>query len=160
MSNYAEAILGLFNLNSFPYNPVYDLLGNNKIVLYGCGRLGHSFCRDLVKKYGFKLSVCLDRKFKTAATFCDVPAFSPFEYRPTDEEKEKAIVVITVGRREYHEEIFDCLRGLGFKNIISTLDIYESGLYYIPEELEKKGFDYYLRTKSELWKVLSSFLMI
>ncbi len=160
MSNYAEAILELFDLKSFPYSPessVYDLLGNKNIVLYGCGNLGLSFCFRFVKKYGLKLSACLDRKFKTGASFYGVPAFSPFEYRPTDDEKENTIAIVTVEMREYHEEIFNCLRGLGFKNIISALDIYESHLCNIPEELEKNGFDYYLENKKRIMESFELF---
>jgi len=110
-----------------------------------------------LRKYGLKACAWLDRKFKSGDTHYGVPAFSPLEYTPTDEEKENAVVVVTVGKREYHEEIFNCLRSLGFKNIVSAIDIYESHLCYTPPELEKKGFNYYLDNRKQIMACLDLF---
>jgi FkbM family methyltransferase len=96
----------------------------------------------------------LDRKFKSGDTHFGVLAFSPSECVPTDEEKENAVVVITVGKKEYHEEIFDCLHRLGFRNRVLAHEIYEYHLLHTPAELEKKGFDYYLESRE---KIMASF---
>ena len=92
----------------------------------------------------------LDHKFKSGDSYYGIPAFSPLEYKPTDEEKGNAIVVVTVGKKEYYEEIFNCLRSLGFKNIILASDIYEYHLHHAPVELEKKGFNYYLDNREQI----------
>ena len=157
MSNYQEILLELFKQTSFPRNPqycVYDLLSKRNIILYGAGDGFITFSTFVLRKYGFRASVVLDRKFKTGDSFYGIPAFSPFEYKPTKEEKENAVVVVTVVKKRYHKEISDCLRNLGFKNVILASDIYEYHLLCTPVELENKGFNYYLENKKRLWHVL------
>jgi FkbM family methyltransferase len=129
---------------------VNDLLDNKKIILYGGGDGCITFSVFVLRKYGFKAYAVLDRKFKTGDTHFGVPAFSPLEYTPTNEEKENAVVIITIGKREYHEEIFNCLRSLGFKNVVLSSDIYEYHLLHTPTELEKKGFNYYLDNREQI----------
>ena len=160
MSNYEEIIQELFKQTSFPYNPahsVHDLLGNKKIILYGGGGGFITFSLFVLRKYGLKAYAVLDRKFKSGDTHFGVPAFSPLEYTPTNEEKENAVVVVTVGKREYHEEIFDCLRNLGFKNVVLSTDIYEYHLPHTPTELEKKGFNFYLDNRKQIIACLDLF---
>jgi FkbM family methyltransferase len=160
MSNYKETISELFKQTSFPYNPancVYDLLGNKKIILYGVGDGFITFSVFVLKKYGLKAYAVLDRKFKSGDTHLGVPAFSPLEYKPTSEEKENAVVVVTVGKKEYHEEIFNCLHSLEFKNVVLATDIYEYHLLHTPIELEKKGFNYYLDNKKKIMACLDLF---
>jgi len=153
MINYKETISELFKRGSFPDNQahcMHYLLGNKKIILYGAGDGCITFSVFVLRKYGLKAYAVLDRKFKSGDTHFGAPAFSPLEYAPTNEEKENAVVVITIGKREYHEEIFNCLRGLGFKNIILSSDIYEYHLLVTPTELEKKGFNYYLDNRNQI----------
>lgn len=160
MSNYKEIISELFKQTSFPYNPancVHDLLGNKKIILYGGGDGCITFSVFVLRKYGFKASAVIDRKLKSGTTHLGVPAFSPLEYKPTDEEKENAVVVVTVGKKEYHEEIFNCLSSLGFKNVVLASDIYEYHLHHSSAELEKKGFNYYLDNKEQIISCLDLF---
>ncbi len=153
MCNYKETISELFKLTSFPYNPancVRDLLGNKKIILYGGGDGCITFLVFVLRKYELKAYTVLDHKFKSGDSYYGIPAFSPLEYKPTDEEKGNAIVVVTVGKKEYYEEIFNCLRSLGFKNIILASEIYEYHLHHAPVELEKKGFNYYLDNREQI----------
>jgi FkbM family methyltransferase len=160
MSNYKEILLELFKQTSFPHNPansVNDLLGNKKIILYGAGDGFITFSVFVLRKYGLKAYAVLDCKFKSGDTHFGVPAFSPFEYTPTNEEKENAVVVVAVGKREYHKEIFNCLRSLGFKNVVVSSDIYEYHLLHTPAELEKKGFNYYLDNTEQIMACLDLF---
>jgi len=136
---------------------VHDLLGNKKIILYGGGDGFITFSLFVLSKYELKAYAVLDRKFKSGDTHYGIPAFSPFEYTPTDEEKENAVVVITVGKREYHEEILNCLHSLEFKNVILATDIYEYHLPHTPTELEKKGFNYYLDNRKQIMACLDLF---
>lgn len=160
MSSYKKAISKLFKQASFPYNPAncaHDLFSNKKIILYGAGDGSITFSVFVIRKYGFEVYAVLDRKFKSGDTHLGVPAFSPLEYKPTSEEKENAVVVVTVGKKEYHEEIFYCLRKLGFKNVILSTDIYEYHLLHPATELEKKGFKYYLDNKKKIMACLDLF---
>ena len=160
MSNYKEKIAELLKLTSFPNNPkncVYDLFSNKKIILYGAGDGFITFSVFVLRRYGFKAYAVLDCKFKSGGTFSGIPAFSPLEYTPTNDEKENAIVVVTVGRKEYHEEIFNCLRSLGFKNVILSTDIYEYHIPYPSTELESEGFNYYLENKKQIMDCLDLF---
>ena len=160
MNNYKEIVTELFKQKSFTHNPancVHDLLGNKKIILYGGGDVGMTFLFRVSRKYELNVYAVLDRKFKSGDNFYGIPAFSPTEYTPTKEEKENAVVVVTVGKREYHEEIFNCLRSLGFKNIMLATDIYEYHLINTPVEFEKRGFDYYLDNREQIMACLELF---
>lgn len=153
MNNYNETVSNLFKQRAFPINSkncVHDLFRNKKIILYGGGDGSITFSVFILKKYGFKLHAVLDRNFKSGDTHLGVPAFSPYEYKPTNEEKENTIVVVTIGKKQYHQEVFDCLYKLGFENIILSTDIYEYHLLHTPADLEKKGFDYYLGNKNRI----------
>ena len=151
-SDYKKTILELFKQTSFPRNPAncaHDLFDNKKIIFFGAGGGGITFLIRVLRQYGFKAHAVLDRKFKSGDVYFGIPAFSPLEYKPTNEEKENAVAVITVVRPEYHEEASNCLRSLGFKNVISAFDIYEYNLA-IPTEVEKRGFDFYLDSKEQI----------
>lgn len=160
MSTYKETLIELFKQTSFPNNPansLQDLLGNKKIILYGGGDGFITFSVFVLRKYGFTPCAVLDRKFKPGNTYFGVPAFSPVGYKQTKEEKENAVVVITVGKKEYQEEIFNSLWDLGFKNVILASDIYEYHLHHSPAELEKKGINYYLDNKEQIISCLDFF---
>jgi len=161
MNNYKEAILQLFKQTDFPHNPkncIHDLLGNKTIVLYGAGSGFFTFSAIILKRYGFKVHAILDRKLKGNNSFHGIPAFSPREYKPTESEKENAVVIITVGKKKYHVKILNCLRGLGFKNVLFSTDIYEYHLCYPSIELEKEGFSYFLKNKNRIMRCLSLFI--
>lgn len=85
----------------------------------------------------------LDRKFKRGDTYYGIPAYSPLEYKPTDDDKKDAVVVITVVTKKYHEEIFNCLSQMGFKNIVLSTDIYEYHLSHPSKEWEREDFTHY-----------------
>lgn len=108
------------------------MLGGKKIIAYGAGDGFLTFDLYILKRHGFKLHAVLDRRFECGDTHCGVPAFNPLEYKPAEEELD-AVVVITVGTKEYHKEIFGCLYELGFRNVILTTDIYEYHLICPPE---------------------------
>lgn len=152
MKTNKEIILELFKQSSFPdnsENSVQRMLGNKKVIFFGAGGGGFTFLTRVLMKRGIKACAVLDRKFKSGDTFFGIPAFSSLEYKPTNEEKENAVVVIAVARQEYRKEAFDCLKNIGFKNIIFASDIYDYNLA-APSELEEKGFNYYLDSKDRI----------
>jgi len=160
MNNYKKTLLSLFEKTPFPYNPAYSvhgLLGKKKIILYGGGQWGVSFLVRVLRRHKLKAYAWLDRKFKLGDSYFGIPTFSPLKYKPSKEEKENTVVVVTVGDKKNHEEIFNSLRDLGFKNIISAIDIYESHLCYISTALKKKGFNYYLDNKKQIMAALDLF---
>ena len=158
--NYEEKISELFALTSFsdnPENSAHKLLNNRKIVIYGAGGWGNDFFLHVIARGGYKVHSWLDCKFKSNDVYRGFPAFSPSEYNPTSEERENAIVVIAIGKKKQREEALHYLQGLGFKNIVLAIDIYESHLYVVPAELEEKGFSYYLDRKNKILAGLELF---
>ncbi|MBF0329413.1 MAG: FkbM family methyltransferase [Nitrospirae bacterium] len=159
MSNYKEALIELFKQpsvhnNSFSY---IDLLRDKKIIVYGAGGGAVSFFTFVLRRYGLKAQIVLDRKFQSGDFYLDVPSCAPFEYQPTEDEKIDAIVVVTVITKQYQEEIFKCLKSMGFRNIILSSDIYEYHLLHPPTELIERGFDYYLDNKEKILSCLDIF---
>jgi FkbM family methyltransferase len=57
-------------------------------------------------------------------------------YEPTTREQ-SAMVIITIGKKEYHREILSYLQAKGFKNIIFYFDVYEYHLCYSKVEDKK-----------------------
>lgn len=153
MNQYTETIKELFKQTSFPDNSEHSLnkiLGDKKIVLYGAGDGLITFSVFVLRVYGLKPQAVLDRKLKSGDIHFGIPAFSPDDYKPSAEEKDNCVVVVTVGKREYHEEIYNSLYKLGFKNIVLASDIYEYHLLCRPKDLIDRGFDYYLDNKTRI----------
>ncbi len=154
--NHKKFIQKLLESGSFPsnINNSVSCLFGKKIILYGAGEGLMTFSVFVLKKYKIKPSLILDQKFKSKNFLLGIPALSPNKYKPTRKEKEKAIVVITVGKTKYHKEIIKYLRdSLGFENIVIANDIYECYSFNEPKELAKDGFKYFLENKN---KILSS----
>jgi len=153
ISKYKKILSELFKQTTFSNNSsnnVFKLFRNKNIILYGAGSGFITFSVFVLIKYGFKCSLVLDQKFKRDDSFRGVSAVSPLEYKPTKEEKNSSIVVITVGKKKYFKEIFRTLSNLGFKHIILATDIYEYHLHNSSKELENKGFDYFLQNKKKI----------
>jgi FkbM family methyltransferase len=160
MSKRKKMLMELFKRASSRFsstNSLHDLIGNRRIILYGAGDGFITFSVFVLRKYGLEPYAILDRKFKAGHNHFGIPAFSPHEYKPTTEEKENAVVVITVGKKEHYEEIFRCLKDLGFRNVLLATDIYEYHLLYEPEELKAKGPNYYLENKDKIIECLGLF---
>jgi FkbM family methyltransferase len=155
MITLKEKLNKLFEQKFFPPNPlnnVHTLFSNKKLILYGAGSGFITFSVHVLKKYGFKIHAILDRRFNNGDSFFGSPAFSPDNYITTQEEKEKSLVVITVGKEQYYQEILSSLHSLGFKNIINANDVYEYHIPLMPVGLEQKGFSYYLENKKQIFK--------
>ncbi len=145
-------IEGLFKLTDYPDSKccLKDLIGGRNIMLYGAGSGFTTFAVYILRKYGLKPYAVIDRKFKTKTKYCNIPAYPASGYVPTEKEKQDTVVVITVGKEYYHQEIISYLKGLGFQNIILATDIYEYHLLSTPNELIKNGFCYYHDNQSRI----------
>lgn len=160
MDKSKEILINLFKRKSFPENQknsVDAILSGRKVILYGAGSGFYTFLLFVIKKYNIKASVVLDQKFTPGDSLLGIPAFPPSNYELSGEEKKNAIVVITVGKKEYHKEIVANLRNLGFKNVILSTDIYEYHLPQVPDELGKRGFNYYLDNKHNILSAIELF---
>ena len=138
-------------------NCVYKLLSEKKIILYGAGDGLITFSAFVLFRYNLKAEAVLDKKYRKGDYWYDIPLYSPLEYLPTNDEKENAIVIITVGKIEYHQDVLDNLRSLGFKNIVFAVDIYEYHLPSVSEDLREKNVDYYLNSRELILESLALF---
>jgi FkbM family methyltransferase len=160
MDGQKAKISRLFAQSAFPDDAFYinKVFDGRKIIVYGAGECSHWFVEIVMRIHGYMPVAVLDRVFTHGETYEGIPAFSPFEYRPTDEEKRNAIVVICVGKEEYYDEIIRCLKDLGFQNIIHLLDVYEiHNPFSLPKELQRKGFDFYLEHQDQILGCLELF---
>ena len=159
MKTHSAAVWRLFEETDYPADAFYGskVFADRKIIIYGAGEGFHWVQEILMRHYRCEPSVVLDRRF-TRGDFCGgLPAFSPLDYRPSAAEQRDAIVVICVGKREYHAEITRLLQEMGFKNIILMMDVYEiHNPLRLPDVLEKKGFHFYLEQKEQILKSLRS----
>jgi FkbM family methyltransferase len=160
MDNYRAAISRLFEPGDFPEDAfhIQKAFEGRKIIIYGAGECCHWFVEVVMRIHGYLPVAVLDRAFKRGETFEGIPAFSPLDYHPTDEEKRDAIVVICVCKPEYRDEITRCLKELGFQRIISLMDVYEiHNPFSLPVELQEKGFDFYQERKGPIFDCLELF---
>jgi FkbM family methyltransferase len=160
MDMYKETITRLFEQSVFPDDAFFmsKKLAGRKIVVYGAGESFHYFKEVVMRQYGFTPSVVLDRKFGRHDIFEGIPAFSPHEYQPSDDEKKSGLVVVCLGKQSYFDDVFQTLRLMGFQHIISLMDIYEiHNPFCMPKELEEKGFQYYMERKELVESCLDIF---
>jgi FkbM family methyltransferase len=143
---YKSNLSRLFSYDAFPDDAFYldKALRDRKIILYGAGESFHYFKEIVIRQYGYTPSVMLDRRFGSNETFEGIPAYSPLEYQPSANEKNDALVVVCLGRQTYNGEVVQTLKQMGFRHIISLMDIYEiHNPFCLPQELEDTGFAYY-----------------
>lgn len=160
MDEQKAAIFELFDHDEFPKDAFFidRKFEGRKIIIYGAGECCHWFVEVVMRIHGYMPVAVLDRAFKGGDTYEGIAAFSPVDYKPTEEEKREAIIVICVGKQEYYDEIILDLKKLGFQNIMLLLDIYEiHNPFGLPAELEKKGFDFYLEQQDRILACLELF---
>jgi FkbM family methyltransferase len=153
MGKYKSTLSRLFELGAFPEDAFYihKAFQGQRIIVYGAGESFHYFKEVVMRQYGYMPSVVLDRKFCRGNTFEGIPAFSPLEYEPSSDEKLNGLVVVCLGRQQYFDQVVQTLRNMGFRNIISLVDIYEiHNPFRLPLELEEGGFRYYINQKERI----------
>jgi FkbM family methyltransferase len=153
IKDYRSTLSRLFAHGAFPQDAFYidKAFRGRKIIVYGAGESFHYFREVVMRRYGYIPSVVLDRKFNHDDTFEGIPAFSPLCYHPPAEEIHNGLVVVCLGNRHFFDEAVRTLREMGFCEIISLMDIYEiHNPFGLPQELEDKGFQYYLNQKERI----------
>jgi FkbM family methyltransferase len=157
---YGITLSQLFAQGAFPEDAFYihKAFQGRKIIVYGGGESFHYFKEIVMRQYGYIPTVVLDRKFGRDVTFEGAPAFSPLEYQPSADEKQNGLVVICLGKQQYYDEVVRGLRQMGYRNIISLMDIYEiHNPFRLPQELEEAGFQYYIDQRERIETCLNIF---
>jgi FkbM family methyltransferase len=160
MDRHAAAISSLLEPGCFPKDAFHidKAFAGRRLIIYGAGECSHWFFEIVMKMYGCTPVAVVDRAFGSVSSFEGIPAFSPDNYHPSEEDRRDAIVIICVGNRKIHAEIQGYLKGLGFQNIIFLLDVYEvHNPFKQPPELTVKGFDYYLERREQILHCLDLF---
>jgi FkbM family methyltransferase len=160
VSQYGSILSSLFKQGEFPADAFYirKAFQGRKIIVYGAGESFHYFKEVVIRQYGYTPSVVLDLKFSDGDTFEGIPAFSPLQYQPTSEEKQNGLVVVCLGKQTYFDEVVGTLRQLGFRHIISLMDIYEiHNPFRLPQELEESGYQYYINQRERIESCLDIF---
>ena len=153
MSKYQALLSRLLAEGAFPEDAFYirNAFQDRKLIVYGAGESFHYFREVVMRQYGYIPSVVLDRKFRQGDMFEGIPAFSPLEYQPSDDEIQNGLVVVCLGRQNYFDEVVHTLRNMGFRHIISLMDIYEiHNPFRLPQELEDTGFQFFVNQRERI----------
>ncbi|KLO21714.1 FkbM family methyltransferase [Marinitoga sp. 1155] len=135
---------------------LYHLVKGKKILLYGCGSGCITFFSIVLDRYNdIKIDGIIDKRAENGEKFRDIPLFNPESLNIHD--TENYVVIITVGKKEYYNEIFNILKQKNFKNIILANQIYEYHLHFTSHEIEKMGFSYYKKQKDKILKAFTLF---
>lgn len=150
----------IFEQGSFPQEAFFinKVFSGRKIIVYGAGESFHYFKEIIMRRYDYIPSVVLDRKFCIGGMFEGIPAFPPHDYQPSVDEQLNAIVVVCLGNQSYFNDVVQTLQKMGFRHIISLMDIYEiHNPFCLPQELEEEGFLYYLKQRKHIESCLEVF---
>lgn len=120
-----------------------SLVGNRKFVVYGSGDGLITLSVFVLQKFGLIPEAILDKKFPAPSTCLGIPAFSPEYYEPPGELTTDGVAIISVGKKQFHQEITESLQRLGFSNIILASDIYEYHLSHAPQEFTTNARKFY-----------------
>lgn len=153
MEDYKSKLSQILDEGKFPEDAFYlsKVFKDRKIIVYGAGESFAWFKKVVIKTHGYIPSLVLDRKFCRGDTIDGIPACSPNDYVPTYGEKENAIVVICLGNVCFFDDVVQLVKRMGFKHIISLLDIYEiHNPFSLPIELEKEGFQFYHKNREKI----------
>lgn len=150
----------LSTCDSFPEDAFYlhQVFGDRQIIVYGAGESFHYFKEVVMRGHGYLPTAVLDRKFNRGDTFEGIPAFSPHDYQPSEEEKKNGVAVVCLGQQYYFDEVVQTLRQMGFQRILSLGDIYEiHNPFGLPLELQESGFQYFVDHKDRIEACLDIF---
>ena len=136
-------------------NGVHKLLRGKKIVLYGAGDGLVTFDSFVLSRYGLTAEVVLDSKFREPTTVLGIPACSPHTFTPTRDLQAEGLVIITVGKRDYHPEIVATVKGLGFRHIVFAWDVYEYHLPSVTPDKREFDDDYYALNREAILEAYS-----
>lgn len=121
------------------------IAANRPLVIYGHGQGYNTFTIFVLRKLGLKPALILDRKFSQGIEIDGCPAISPVNFMPDKVLLRHALLIVTVGKRQYHDEIIIHIKSLGFKDFLFATDIYEYHLAYSSQDDVAYDFNYFWR---------------
>ena len=137
------------NKNAHQHSVEY-LIGDREIIVYGAGDGFIGLRSFLLNKYSLKPVVILDKKFSEETTYESIPAFHPDRFTPTEEQKKNAVVIIAVGKTQFHEEIIANLESLGMERVVLAPLFYDYHLLAPTQELLRKGVAFFTEQKQKI----------
>ena len=153
-------LIQLFNQKIFPDDAfrIDKVFNGKRLIVYGAGESFHYLKEIVIRRYGYIPVQILDRKFKKGDRYEGIPACSPEDYIPSEDDKKNAIVILCLGKQKYLEDVVQFLSKAGFCNIIRLMDIYEiHNPFDLPGELQADGFLYFLRHKKQILEAMNLF---
>lgn len=150
----------LFEANAFPDDAffIHKALAGRRLIVYGAGESFHYFREVVMRTYGYRPELVLDRRFKAEDRYEGIPARSPEGYQPSHGEQEEGVVVVCLGQQSYLQDVMDDLRQLGFQHLLRLMDIYEiHNPFQVPRALIDQGFPFYLDRKEGILAGLELF---
>lgn len=116
------------------------LIGEERFVLYGAGSGLITFSVFVLQKYGLRPEAIIDRKFVTPTSWNGIPAMNLADFvSRAGDDVGRLKAVVTIGKREYHDEVVARLKASGFALVMFASDIYEYHLPYALPGFELEG---------------------
>jgi len=147
----------IFEREDFPSQAFYldRVFECKKMVVYGAGEAFHYFHEIVMRRYGYRPVAILDERFCSGEHFAGIPAYSPDDYSPQDDDE---VAIICLGNQQNVDDVALKLDRKGFGAIISLRDIYEiHNPFNLPSELEREGYAYYLRNRADIERAFTLF---
>lgn len=120
-----------------------DVVGDKEVILYGAGDGLITFYNFVVNKFGMHVKAILDNKFESKTQWHEIASGALSDFDFGCEVRRNAVVIITVGKIKYHEQIVGQLKDYGFENIVFAFDIYEYHLSHSLSNLSDVSLDYF-----------------
>lgn len=147
-----DEIEKILQRDSWPSNPglTIDKIRNKKLIIYGAGNGYITFSLFILKRFKLIPYAILDKKFTQAREHIkDILCCAPEHFHPSQEIKDEALVIVTIGNPSIRNEIFHMMHARGFSHVISAMDIYE---YHLPNPNPNlsHGFSFFHEQKKSI----------
>jgi len=106
-----------------------DFFSGKTVFVYGAGDGCETLFSFVLDRFGITPSAILDADSKKIGEKHGVNIYSPYNFRLTAKEMENGVIIISLGDKKQYPNIINLLERMGFKYILSAMDIYE---YHLP----------------------------
>ena len=133
---------------------------NRKFVIYGAGICGSTFILDFCQRLNKFPLAAIDERFEKEEKFYGIPGMNLKKFlNKFSKDLKNLLIVVTVARKEYKDQIINLLINLGVKkeNIISfSNNFWTNFIPWINYFLEKNK-NFYLKNREKIIKTLRLF---